>query len=154
MLIGFIAGFTVCSSIAGALLLIREIEQGKVKAALIYDNEFLRARIHRALRTIEFVLAGLRDMRLGRTIKQPTDKARLASKEREMDSDGDLIAYLVKIVPDAEVECAGCPAKRKVGEMVSREEKFYHSAECADRSVALYRKPQPKGVKAGGYMDV
>ena len=57
-----------------------------------------------------------------------------------MSKQDELIEYLAEIVPGAEVECAGCPATRRVGEMVSREGKFYHSVECADRSCAVMRK--------------
>jgi hypothetical protein len=59
--------------------------------------------------------------------------------------------YLAQIVPGATQECAGCPAERPVGDMVKREEKFYHSAECADRALALYRKPEPKRVDCDGW---
>lgn len=63
----------------------------------------------------------------------------------------DLTEYLASIIPDADIECAGCPAKGRVGAMVARDGKFYHSEECADRSCALYRKPQPERVDCNGW---
>lgn len=44
--------------------------------------------------------------------------------------------YLAEIIPGAQQECAGCPLTRKVGDMVTRDGKLYHSQECADRSCA------------------
>jgi uncharacterized pyridoxamine 5'-phosphate oxidase family protein len=65
--------------------------------------------------------------------------------------DSELIEYMREIVPGATAECAGCPAVREVGVMVVRDGKLYHSQECADRSCAVVRKVQPKGVKLDGW---
>jgi hypothetical protein len=67
------------------------------------------------------------------------------------DLDAELMDYLTEIVPGATAECAGCPAEREVGVMVRSEGKLYHSQECADRSCAVVRKVQPKGVKLDGW---
>jgi hypothetical protein len=65
--------------------------------------------------------------------------------------DDELLEYLVEIVPGALLECAGCPAEREAAVMIRRESKLYHSQECADRSLAVYTKPEPKRVDCDGW---
>lgn len=68
-----------------------------------------------------------------------------------MNENDELIEYVASIVPGAKVECAGCPVERLVSQCVVRNEKFYHSEECADRANAVVKKPQPKGVRLNGW---
>lgn len=65
--------------------------------------------------------------------------------------DDELIKYLASIVPGAKVECAGCGVEREAAKAVIRESKFYCKDECADRALALYRKPEPKRVDCDGW---
>ena len=68
-----------------------------------------------------------------------------------MSERSELIEYLAQIVPDATVECAGCGVNREAGAAVMRDDKWYCSEQCADRSLAPLRKPQPKAVIVDGW---
>lgn len=67
------------------------------------------------------------------------------------DSQG-LVDYFLEFMPTAKVECKGCGLERELSKAVTRENNFYCSTSCADRSCATYIKPQPKGgVKLDGW---
>jgi hypothetical protein len=65
--------------------------------------------------------------------------------------DSDLFIYLAAAMPAAKVECEGCGGEAQADRAVIRLEKTFCSDACADRSTALLRKPQPAGVKLGGW---
>lgn len=68
-----------------------------------------------------------------------------------MNRTAELIEYLTKIVPAATVQCAGCGVTREAVKAVIREDKFYCSDGCADRSCAVVRKQQPARVDCDGW---
>jgi hypothetical protein len=57
--------------------------------------------------------------------------------------EAELFKYLAQLMPDAETNCAGCGELVEISAAVMRQEKFYCSETCADRSLALLIKPQP-----------
>jgi hypothetical protein len=63
----------------------------------------------------------------------------------------DLIEYLSQLMPTAPADCAGCGLEREASTMTIREGRAYCSEDCADRALALLRKPQPKGVRLNGW---
>lgn len=65
-------------------------------------------------------------------------------KERFMDAD--LIEYLAKLMPDAKVDCAGCPAEIALTKGFEKDSKVYCSRECWMRFTAVIVKPSPRRV--------
>ncbi len=64
--------------------------------------------------------------------------------------DAELIKYLIEWMPDALIDCAGCTRQIEISKAVQRENKFYHSEQCADIATAVMIKPkQPQTIYEG-----
>jgi hypothetical protein len=68
-----------------------------------------------------------------------------------MSAQDELIEYLKQIVPNAQVECAGCGGKTEAARAVEHGDKWYCDQECADKDNAILIRPEPKDVRVDGW---
>lgn len=49
------------------------------------------------------------------------------------------------------IECAGCPTEPLIAETFIRDGQMFCSEGCADKKLAVLRRPQPKATKIDGW---
>ena len=65
----------------------------------------------------------------------------------------ELIQYLAKFMPLALIQCDGCTREIEISKAVERDNRFFHSEQCAQKAMAPMVKPQPRRIEGVNYVD-